>query len=120
MTRGAEVMRGLREGGGQDGLSYDEWAAGLQGAVCDAVERGLSGGELEGVLMRVYGSALVVVEDRLLPAILASRHMLFHAFALEVGEDLRSFWYGTDAGLVPEAIVGAPRPGFRCRDAAVC
>lgn len=119
VVRGADVVRELREDGGYCRSSYEEWAGTVQFMVCQAVDQEKRGEELFRDLMQVYGAGLVVVEDKLLPAILSSPYRLLHRLALDVSEDLRSFWYGTDGGLVPEAIVGSPRPDYRCQDADV-
>ncbi len=109
VVRGAEVVRGFREDGGYCRSSYEEWAGTVQFVVCEAVEEGKSGEELRRDLMEVYGAGLVEAEDKLLPAVADSPYRLLHRSALDVSEDLRAFWYGTDSGLVPEAIVGSPR-----------
>ena len=119
VVRGADVVRELREDGGYCRSSYEEWAGAVQFMVCEAVEQGKRGEGLCRDLMQVYGAGLVVVEYKLLPAILVSPYRLLHGFALDVPEDLRSFWYGTDGGLVPEAIIGFPRPDYHCQDAVM-
>ena len=119
MVRGGEAVSVLREQGVHLGCSYGDWAGTVQSTVARALGEGQDGEELRGSMLEVYAACLVVVEKRILPVVLGSRHWLIHRFALDVSEDLRSFWYGSDGGLVPEAIVGAPRPDYRCSEAPV-
>ena len=118
-VRGGEYAGSLREDGVYLLGSFMDWSGRMREEVGRAVGRGLAGDELRGSMLEVYGGCLVVIEDQILPVVNGSRYRLMHSFALDVSEDIRSFWYGTDEGLVPEVVVGAPRPDHRCVDPAV-